>query len=626
MTINLLGKEREIYVFDYEVLSRVLVPETNQSYWCVVFINYYTGQGKIIKNNVEELREFYKQTKDDIFVSYNGRNYDQYIHKGILLGMDAGYINDRIILDNAKGYQVVPKANKVPFYNFDIASKFHSLKQLEGFMGDDIRESSVPFDIDRPLTIDEEKELIKYCIHDVKETVEVLRKRWTDFTSHIGLMEMFNLDMNMISKTSAQMTAQILEANKREQTNDEFDFIYPKTLKLEKYSYIKEFFDNLTSANDENGKKNELVTTVGGVETSYLLGGLHGAIPNYHDEGLLVSADVASLYPALIINYNLMSRAVNGVDKFKEIRDTRLKYKAQKNPLQASLKITINSVYGCFGDQYNPLCDFRMMRSVCVAGQLLLTDLIEKIEDYCTPFNLNTDGVFMKVKDEETLRKIQGIAKEWEERTGLELEWERYTKVHQKDVNSYIIIAEDGHYKGKGSYVKDLNDLDYDLPIVNKAIVEYFTNNTPIEQTINNCNELREFQKIVKLTSAYDYVIKDRKMEKVKVINPKTGRLKTEEQCVNEGHLLSDKTFRVFASTREDDWGLFKQKKGKNPEKFANTPEKCFIDNGNIKGKSTPEYLDKQYYIDLTQERIYQFLGLDKHGKPKKKKSTKNKK
>jgi DNA polymerase elongation subunit (family B) len=484
-------------------------------------------------------------------------------------------------------------------------------------MGSNIKESSISFEIDRPLTGDEEKELIRYCIHDVKETIKVFEKRKSEFESHLGLIEMFNLGMENFNKTKAQLTATILEAKRINNPNDEFDFIYPTTLKLDKYKHIKEWFDSLTSANNEKGKKNELVTEVAGMEASYLLGGVHAALPNYQDEGILISADVASLYPALVINYGLMSRSVENVDKFREIRDTRLKYKKEKNPLQAPLKIAINSVYGCFGDQFNPLCDYRMMRSVCVAGQLLLTDLVEKIEDYCTPFNLNTDGVFFKVNDEETLIRIKEIANEWEQRTGLELEWERYVKVFQKDVNNYIIVDEKGKYKGKGAYVKELNDLDYDLPIVNKSMVNYFVYGTPIEETINNCDELREFQKIVKLSSAYKSAYKNCTFSKKKVLNEKTGKMVTKEVWNEDGEVLKDKTFRVFASTKEVDGAIFKKKEDKNPEKFANTPEKSFIDNGDIKDKVIPDYLDKQYYIDLAKERIDQYLGIKK--KPKKK-------
>ena len=52
---------------------------------------------------------------------------------------------------------------------------------------------------------------------------------------------------------------------------------------------------------------------------------------------------------------------------------------------------------------------------------------------------------------------------------------------------------------------------------------------------------------------------------------------------------------------------IYKCKTGGNPEKFANTPDRCFIDNGNIVGKKITENLDKNWYIELTKERLRQY-------------------
>ena len=82
---------------------------------------------------------------------------------------------------------------------------------------------------------------------------------------------------------------------------------------------------------------------------------------------------------------------------------------------------------------------------------------------------------------------IDDIAYEWEQRTHLTLEFDEYRKVFQKDVNNYIIVDSNGKYKSKGAYVKKLNNLDYDLPIINKALVEYMVHDVPIEKTINEC-------------------------------------------------------------------------------------------------------------------------------------------
>jgi hypothetical protein len=247
-----------------------------------------------------------------------------------------------------------------------------------------------------------------------------------------------------------------------------------------------------------------------------------------------------------------------------------------------------------------------MSNSICISGQLLIIDLIEKVEPYCELIQSNTDGIYMKVETEEDVQKIKEIAAEWEKRTRLDLEWDVHKKIYQKDVNNYILIPEQLYdkkgkpkWKTKGAYLKELNDLDYDLPIVNKALVNYFVHGTPLEETISECNELREFQKIVKVSSKYLYGLHGEKR-------------------------LKDKVLRVFADKREDAKGVFKVKlKMKDDvevevaEKIANTPEKCYINNEDIKGELIPDYLDKEYYIEVARKRVNDILGISN----KKKKS-----
>ena len=77
---------------------------------------------------------------------------------------------------------------------------------------------------------------------------------------------------------------------------------------------------------------------------------------------------------------------------------------------------------------------------------------------------------------------------------------------------------------------------------------------------------------------------------------------------MHNGERLEDKTFRVFASTRETDGMILKVKKeGAKGEKFANTPDHCFIDNSEVLNKSLPDYLDAQWYIHLAEMRIARF-------------------
>jgi hypothetical protein len=569
--------------------------------WLVVIIDYDSRKGKVIVNDEDLLMKYYNLFKNDIWIGYNNRMYDQWILKGILLGYDPYYINKKLIEEGVKGHNIVKQAYKIPVNNFDVTTGFHSLKQLEGFMGSRIKESSVSFDIDRELTEQEIKETIEYCKFDVLQTIEVFENRIEEFESQLALIEAFDLDMSQFSRTKAQLSAHIIGAEKQPDRNDEFDLSFPDTLVVsDKYQHIVDWYKNPENMD----YKKKLEVDVSGVPHVFAWGGIHGAIPKYKDEGIILAADVASLYPSLMIEYGYISRNVNEPNKFREIRDKRLELKAKKDPRQLPMKIVINANYGAMKDKYNPLFDPLMSNNVCLSGQLLLLDLIEKLEPYCKLIQSNTDGVFIKVEKESDIEVVKCIAKEWETRTRLDLEWEVFEKIYQKDVNNYIIIDKNGKYKSKGAYVKKLNNLDYDLPIVNKALINYFTKGIEIEQTINECDQLREFQKIVKVSRLYLHALHGEEM-------------------------LPERVLRVFADKREDAKGVFKLKRKTNKEgieqevaeKIGNTPDRCFIDNDEVKDKLIPEYLDKQYYIDLAQERLNAFLGI-----PKKRKSTKKKK
>ena len=178
---------------------------------------------------------------------------------------------------------------------------------------------------------------------------------------------------------------------------------------------------------------------------------------------------------------------------------------------------------------------------------------------------------------------VEEICHEWERRTGMVLEFDEFVKVIQRDVNNYIIVAADGSYKSKGAVVKKQNSLDYDMPIINEAVVNYFVKGIPVERTINECNDLIKFQKIVKVSRNYDYALHGHKR-------------------------LHEKTLRVFASFDLLDDGVFKVKNGKNPEKFANISVNCFIINDDVKDMPVPSKLDRDFYISLAKKNIDSFM------------------
>ena len=562
--------------YDFEVFSHD---------WLVVIKDTDTRTTHKILNDPDALREIYEMNKNNIWVGYNSRSYDQYIFKGILLGMDPKKINDHIIVKNLGGWQYSRAFNQIQFYNFDIMTdKFKGLKQLEGFMGNDIRETTVDFNIDRKLTSKEIEETFFYCNHDVEQTMKVFINRKEEFDSQMNLIKTFKLPLKYINKTKAQLSAIILEADKREH-DDEFEITIVDTLKVKKYKSIVNWYRNPVNLD----YKKKLEIEVADVIHLFGWGGLHGARVKYQDEGIFINSDVTSFYPSLMIEYGFLSRNVRHAEKFKEIYDIRVELKKEgKKKEQAPYKIVLNSTYGASKDKYNNLFDPLQANNVCINGQLLLLDLIEHVTDKIPGAKLiqsNTDGVMFKLPNKETIDVYKDVCREWETRTRMGLEHDLIKKVIQKDVNNYIIVMDNGKIKSKGAYVKSLNSLDYDLPIVNKALMEYFISGIPVEETINNCNDLIEFQKVVKVSSKY--------------------------KCSLYGdQVLNENILRVFASRSRRDPGVYKLKKDKDTkDKIGGTPERCFIENGDIKGIKVPRKLDKQWYIDTAKKRIKDFVG-----------------
>ncbi|MBS5368600.1 MAG: hypothetical protein KHY19_03910 [Coprobacillus cateniformis] len=600
----------KIWGYDFECYSRI-------NWWCVTFINYQERNNIItIINNRQLLIQLYELHKDEIFVSYNGRQYDTGIFKGILDGMNVGYVNDKLIKEGKKPFQVVKNHKNYPLNDYDAILKDKSLKQLEAFMGDDIRETEVDFNIDRPLTEAEIEQTKIYNIHDVSELLKVLDACWNDFEGQLDIIELYGLDMSYFTKTKVQLAAKILNAVDQHTMDDEFDICLPDTIRLsDKYKFIPEWYMNpknwrykehLHSEDDQHN--NQLTCIVAGIPHVFAWGGCHGADDKQSIfEGIILHADVSSMYPTTDIEYNLLSRKFKNPDDFRMMRDFRLKLKAEGNSKNKALKPMINGIYGGSKDRNGAIYDPLMANLTCIFGQMFILDLIDKLEPYCRLLQTNTDGIFVLCESEEQKNKVIEITHYVGERLRMEFEIDEYTKLIQKDVNNYIAIMKNGEVECKGSMVKYNNPIDNDLPILNDAVRNYLAYDIPIEKTINECDELIKFQKVIKLSSKYKEVWYGAALSG----KSEDGSIKTSGI---DGELLKNKVHRVFASNRPSDGSIYKLKieKGvKSYEKFANTPDHLFIDNEDIHAKSIPTYLDREYYINEAKKRVSMFLTKD---------------
>lgn len=571
--------------YDFEVFSKN---------WLVVIINPIEKSKTVIVDDKKTLAEYFEAHKDEIWIGYNNRRYDQYIMKAILLNMDPKKVNDWIIRDDKPGWQFSSLFNKITMINFDTMLKADTgLKPLEAFMGNSIEETSVPFDINRKLTAAEIAETIKYCTHDVEQTIEVFLARKAEFDAAMDLVKIFNLPLKYLGKTGAQRVAKIL-GGRGLKFDDEFEFPIADTLRLSKYKHVAEWY---RKPENQNYKKKQIVK-IAGIPHTLAWGGLHGAtgeivmrggkptiktIP-YYGEGIYIMADVTAYYPSLQLRYKFGYRNMANPENFEKIHLENLRFK-ELGDKKARLpyKIADNAISGQLKDEYSPLYDPRENNAITVNGQLLLVDLIEKLEPHCKLIQSNTDGILIKIKRLKDFELIDEIVWEWEQRTGMQMGFDIYTKVFQKDVNNYLLVGPDGKTKTKGGYTKSLSSIDNDLPIINKAMVDYMVKGIPVEKTINDCDELKMFQKVVKLTGKY-------------------------WRAWHNDKYMSEKCYRVFASKGTINTYIGKCKEpGATIEKFANTPESCFIDNSDINNKTVPHYLDRNWYIELAKDRLMQY-------------------
>ncbi len=588
--------------------------------WLVVILDMEAQKEHVIINDPEQLKSFYEAHKKDIWCGYNSRNYDQFILRAILLDFNPKEVNDWIIVKDKSGWMFSNLFWQISLNNYDVMPNPPvGLKTMEGFMGNNIKETSVPFNINRKLTPAEIAETVKYCRHDVEQTVEVFLERKDSFDAMLQLCRVFKLPLSYLGKTDAGITAKVLDCVKTDR-DDEFDFFIEPFIKLEKYQSVMNWFRNAKHdciaemkaayaeakpslkwkydhTDPEAFRKffynRSLTTNICGIPHVDGWGGIHGASEKpIYKRGLIFHVDVGSYYPSYLIAHQRVTRSARHPEKYAEVYTTRMALKAAgKKKEQAPYKLLLNSLSGAMKDKNNPAYDPCMNNTMVVNCQLMLIMLLEWLEKI-PGFELiqsNTDGLIVQIPDtDEAFNMLDDICYKWETHCSTEhckigLAFDQVDFIYQKDVNNYLFkFTGADKFERKGAYVKELSRLDADLPIINRALVDYMTKGIHPAVTINGCDELIQFQKLVKLSSKYEHV-------------------------EHNDQRYSYKCYRVFASTRSTDGKILKCRTGSNPAKFGNTPDSCFIVNDDVKDMGCPVHLDKNWYIQTAIKRLADF-------------------
>lgn len=229
------------------------------------------------------------------------------------------------------------------------------------------------------------------------------------------------------------------------------------------------------------------------------------------DKFIYVHFDIASFYPSIMCEYNVGPEHLN-VNIFSKLirwlKDTRVSAKHSKEDiidgipkgiLAETLKIVINSIYGKLGFAYGDLCDRLAVLKVTINGQLMIMMLCEELElNGIEIVSANTDGIVVKIY-EDKMNIFKDITEKWQNLTRLEADSEYYKVYVCRDINNYFCQETNNKLTYKGAlhplqYALDLKK-GYDMPIVAKAVVEYFINNTPVTETLYKATNILDFCK-----------------------------------------------------------------------------------------------------------------------------------
>ena len=625
------------------------------------------------------IKELAETNLGEIWVGYNCEHYDKILLHGIWSGKlnttDKVFECSNSIIHAQDAdipvFGILGKFGINDYYSSPILSYdvmgdgvFFSLKQLEGFLGMNIVESVVPFDIDRELTEEEKEEVAKYNRADLYGTLERFKQRKESFRTKMMLVKEFGLTTDYICKTNAKLTeAILLSQNKGVNTRARKNFQLcdlPVNWDIPELKQIYEFFVEALreleihkwDTKKCNKKKLSMELDILGLTHTFALGGVHAGIKNYicrpEDGKKIVWVDVGSMYPNILTKWDLLSRKVdqNGCKAFAGMVQARMDIKEklhdksltkeEKKALKdqsGRYKLILNTTSGCMKDKFKKIYDPEYNTKMCMLGQLALMDLVFRLYraepqaklkpswalaegeeatinsvyyyEYFKLIQSNTDGIALELLTEDAEALIDKVCVGWEKDWRFILEKTVADNLYEKDVNNYVFRDNGGGIKVKGAYVtkySDGNEQDT-LAILAKAVVDYFLEGKDIRETICNPeNPATDYQMIKKLGGMYD-----------------TPTWKKES-----GDEIVQKVNRIFPSIDTTLGGLYKHKKDKAEgtlDKVEGTPEHVLIYNEDIRGKKIGELdnIDYEWYITEAQKRVNDFLGIKPEKKTRKK-------
>lgn len=539
-------RDKIVYVYDIEVFPNV--------FHCTVK-NTETGELHKFEiscrsNQLDELVEFFHTINtnhtfgdlyttdiqfntDKLFCGYNNLHYDNAIinyiidyyntmkYKGYRTICRSIFNLSKVITDSSEDDINAWKKWKymVCFDSFDLLTMLYSnklrvgLKEIQVTMQyKNVQEFVTDWQADLPESqIDS---MIEYNINDVNSTEELLNRCKKDIDLRIAIEDEYGV--RVLSKDGVNIGMKILTQKYLEKTGQTWwdikDLRSPMSviplnaviLPFIKYDspVLQKVLADMKSQIVSPGRKGyENKFVFEGLQYSVGVGGIHSVnkpeiiIPK--EDELLIDIDVASLYPSMLIEYGFYPKHLGPefLEVYKQIKDERIEAKHNGNKVKnETLKLALNGLSGNLQNEHNFCYSPFAVMQIRINGQLLLLMLAEKLTQLgCRIVQANTDGLFVLLK-KDVYSKVNKVCRDWEQLTKLTLEEERFKAMYQYAINDYFAIAEDDSVKEKGMFITTVKLGKGLTPkIIPKAVINFFKNGVPVEETIKGCQDIRDF-------------------------------------------------------------------------------------------------------------------------------------
>lgn len=535
-----------VYVYDIEVFQNIFHcsiknTETN---------NIYKFEISERKNQLRKLVKFFKQVDkyitwgdyyttninipaNVIFCGYNNLHYDNPIINYIIEYEDKlmQYNIPTIcssIFNLSKTITTSSEDNieawkhwkyQIWFDTFDILTMLYSNKLRVG-----LKEIQVTMqypnvqefvcDWTKPLPLEDFDSMIDYNINDIESTSELLNRCKKDVDLRIAIEDEYGV--RVLSKDGVNIGMKILTQKYLEKTGltwqDIKDLRSPMSviplkdviLPFIKYDspILQRVLDDMKNQIVSPGRKGyENKFVFNNLRYSVGVGGIHSVnspeiiIPR--DDEMLIDIDVASLYPSMLIEYEFYPKHLGKefLEVYKQIKDERIEAKHNGDKVKnETLKLALNGLSGNLQNEHNFCYSPFAVMQIRINGQLLLLMLAEKLTQIgCRIVQANTDGLFVLLK-KDAYSKVNSICREWEQLTKLTLEEDRFKAMYQYAINDYFAITEDNKVKEKGMFITAVKLGKGLTPkIIPKAVISFFKDGIPVEDTIKNCTDIRDF-------------------------------------------------------------------------------------------------------------------------------------